>query len=55
MKKKKMKKKKMKKGGGDDQKKVKNIDFFKLKILLPPMIINKNTQLGGFVSVSKRF
>ena len=35
--------------------KSKKYDFFKLKILLPPMIINEKTQLGGFVSVSKRF
>ena len=33
----------------------KKYDFFKLKVLLPPMIINEMTQLGGFVSVSKRF
>ena len=35
--------------------KSKKYDFFKLEILLPPMIINKNTELGRFVSVSKRF
>ena len=35
--------------------KSKKYDFFKLKVLLPPMIINEKTQLGGFVSVSKRF
>ena len=51
-----MKMMKMKKRGGrDNQKKVKNIDFFKLKILLPPMIINEKKQLGEFVSLSKRF
>ena len=42
-------------GGGDDEKKIKNMDFFKTKSLLPLMIINEKTQLGGFVSVSKRF
>ena len=41
--------------GGDDQKKIKNMDFFKTKSLLPLMIINEKTQLGGLVSLSKRF
>ena len=41
--------------GGDDQKKIKNMDFFKTKLLLPLMIINEKTQLGGLVSLSKRF
>ena len=35
--------------------KSKKYDFFKLKVLLSPMIINEKTQLGGLVSVSKRF
>ena len=33
--------------GGDDQKKIKNMDFFKTKSLLPLMIINEKTQLRG--------
>ena len=41
--------------GGGRPKKIKNMDFFKTKSLLPLMIINEKTQLGGFVSVSKRF
>ena len=43
--------------GGDDQK-IKKFDFFKTKltnVLLHQMIIDENMQLGGLVSVSKRF
>ena len=40
---------------GQVPQKSRKYDFFKLKILLPPIIINEKTQLGGFVSVSKRF
>ena len=41
--------------GGVTKKKIKKVVFFKIKVLVPMMIINEKTQLGRFVSVSKRF
>ena len=35
--------------------KIEKFDFFKMSVLLPPMILYEKTHLGGFVSPLKRF